>query len=111
MAGAAAPAALRGAPHLHRVSPSPTALSPGIWAAAEAGDTAAVLALLDSEGYACVDARSTYQSTLLHCAARHGHVELAAALLARGADVNALDFGGCGNCAAMLQLGWGGRPA
>lgn len=35
-----------------------------------------------------------YQSTLLHAAARHGHAPLAAALLARGANANALDYGG-----------------
>lgn len=35
-----------------------------------------------------------YQSTLLHAAARHGHAQLAAALLERGADANALDYGG-----------------
>lgn len=35
-----------------------------------------------------------YQSTLLHAAARHGHVQLAAALLQLGADANALDYGG-----------------
>ena len=45
-------------------------------------------------GYPSIDARTLYQSTLLHVAARHGHTELAAALLARGADVNALDYGG-----------------
>ena len=45
-------------------------------------------------GYPSIDARTLYQSTLLHVAARHGHTELAAALLARGADVNSLDYGG-----------------
>lgn len=46
------------------------------------------------EGYCSIDTRSLYQSTLLHAAARHGHVRLAAALLERGANVNALDWGG-----------------
>lgn len=41
-------------------------------------------------GLAC----SVYQSTLLHGAARQGHTGLAAELLRRGADPNALDFGG-----------------
>lgn len=87
-------------------SPAPTVLSPGIWRAAEAGDTAGVLRLLEGEGYTSVDARSTYQSTLLHAAAKHGHLELAAALLRLGADVSALDFGGC--VSEQLQRG-GGR--
>lgn len=85
---AAAPPALR------RLSPAPTALSPAIWAAACAGDVAQVAALYEAEGYTHIDARSTYQSTLLHAAARHGHVRLAADLLAKRADVNAIDFGG-----------------
>ena len=45
-------------------------------------------------GFPSIDTRTLYQSTLLHVAARHGHAELARALLARGADVNALDYGG-----------------
>lgn len=81
-------------PQLRRVSPAPTALSPAIWAAAEAGDTDTVLQLFEAEGYRSIDARSMYQSTLLHAATRHGHVQLAAALLQRGADANALDYGG-----------------
>lgn len=46
------------------------------------------------EGYRSIDARSLYQSTLLHTAAKHGHTELSRALLRRGADVNMLDYGG-----------------
>lgn len=57
MAAAAPPPALAGAPRLRRVSPSPTALSPAIWAAAEAGDTHVVLQLFDAEGYRDIDAR------------------------------------------------------
>lgn len=74
--------------------PRRTTLSGAIWAAAEHGDAAAVEALLDMEGYPGPDCRSLNQSTLLHCAAKRGHLQLAAALLARGADVNALDYGG-----------------
>ncbi|PRW33658.1 ankyrin repeat domain-containing 39-like isoform X1 isoform B [Chlorella sorokiniana] len=92
MAAVAPPPA--GPPLLRRVSPAPTALSPAIWAAAEAGDTDTVLQLFEAEGYRSIDARSMYQSTLLHAAARHGHVQLAAALLQRGSGVNELDYGG-----------------
>ncbi len=53
---AVAPAAV-GPPQLRRVSPAPTALSPAIWAAAEAGDTGAVLQLFEAEGYRSIDAR------------------------------------------------------
>ncbi len=75
-------------------APQRTSLSGAIWAAAERGDAPAVEALLDAEGYSGPDCRSVNQSTLLHCAAKLGHLQLAAALLARGADVNALDYGG-----------------
>lgn len=52
--------------------------------------------LLTLSPFACATLwlRSMYQSTLLHAATRHGHVQLAAALLQRGADANALDYGG-----------------
>jgi hypothetical protein len=53
-----------------------------------------VLQLYDEGGYCSIDTRSVYQSTLLHTAAKHGHVELARALLQRGAQVNLLDYGG-----------------
>lgn len=75
-------------------APQRTSLSGAIWAAAERGDAPAVEVLLDAEGYPGPDCRSVNQSTLLHCAAKLGHLQLAAALLARGADVNALDYGG-----------------
>ena len=68
-------------------------LSASIVDAAEGGDVAAVEGLLDSEGYASPDTRNLNQSTLLHAACRHGHLPLAAALIARGANVNALDYG------------------
>lgn len=55
---AAAPPPLAGAPQgLRRMSPAPTALSPAIWAAAEAGDTVRVLQLFEAEGYRDIDAR------------------------------------------------------
>lgn len=75
-------------------APPRTTLSVAIWAAAERGDTATVDGLLDDEGYPGPDCRSVNQSTLLHCAAKLGHLQLAATLLARGANVNALDYGG-----------------
>lgn len=74
-------------------SPVPATLSAALWHAAEEGCTADVLQLLAEECCA-IDARSIYQSTLLHAAAKHGHLQLARELLARGADVNALDYGG-----------------
>ena len=74
--------------------PPPTVLSSAVVAAAESGAADTTLELFDREGYASIDTRSLYQSTLLHVAAKHGHVELARRLLARGADVNTLDFGG-----------------
>lgn len=73
---------------------SPRALAPALLAAAECGQTAEVLQLYDEGGYRSIDTRSVYQSTLLHTAAKHGHVELARALLQRGAQVNLLDYGG-----------------
>lgn len=71
-----------------------TILSSSIVQAAEQGDTAAVDALLDTEGYVSIDCRSLNQSTLLHLASKNGHCHLTQRLLARGADVNALDYGG-----------------
>lgn len=94
MALAPSPTAQPHSPPRRACSPAPTVLSQSIWRAAEAGDTAQVLHLLATEGYSSVDARSTFQSTLLHAAAKHGHLQLAAALLRLGADVAALDFGG-----------------
>ncbi|EFN53656.1 hypothetical protein CHLNCDRAFT_136398 [Chlorella variabilis] len=75
-------------------APAPTVLSQAVLAACERGDTLATLALFDQEGYLSIDTRSLYQSTLLHTAAKRGHVEVARQLLARGAQVNCLDYGG-----------------
>lgn len=60
-------------------------------AAAERGHLEAVAAALD-EGLP-VDARSVFQSTLLHAAAGRGQWEVVELLLERGADVSAIDFG------------------
>ena len=68
-------------------------LSPAAAAAAVEGDAGAVFEQLAAAGCP-VDARSLYQSTLLHLAARHGHVELAWRLLRAGAAIHALDYGG-----------------
>lgn len=80
----------------HRAAglPPRNVLSASLLRAAEGGDAAATLSLFDEEGYRSIDARSLYQSTLMHTAAKQGHAELARRLLQRGADVNALDFGG-----------------
>ncbi|CAG9467365.1 unnamed protein product [Pedinophyceae sp. YPF-701] len=73
-------------------SSSTSVLGHEIISAAEAGDTAAVLAAIDAG--LDVNARSAFQTTLLHTAARYGHADLLSALLRRGADITALDYGG-----------------
>jgi hypothetical protein len=63
---------------------------PDLFSAAEHGDVDAVRALLASEPD-LVRARDDTGATALHVAAFHGHHEVAEALLAAGADVNARD--------------------
>ncbi|CAD7697097.1 unnamed protein product [Ostreobium quekettii] len=60
--------------------------------AAEDGDLAGVAAGLDAGVDA--NARSVFQTCLLHIAARRGHHEMVLELLRRGAEVGALDYGG-----------------
>ena len=60
--------------------------------AAERGDLMTVCRVLD-EGHLDVNARSRFQSTLVLIASAYGHIEMVRALAARGADVNALDYG------------------
>jgi ankyrin repeat protein len=55
--------------------------------AAKAGDTAKVLALLETDAD-LVNALDTDGSTPLHCATWKGHSEVVACLLRSGADVN-----------------------
>jgi ankyrin repeat protein len=66
-----------------------------IVAAAEHGDVSQVLQLYDRDAYGILDARSRFQSTLLHIAAKCGHADLCRTLLSAGlCDVHAVDFGG-----------------
>lgn len=59
----------------------------------ESGRTKDVLSRLKQDIYFDINVRTVYQSTMLHLAARHGHVELAAELLKEGADLHSLDYG------------------
>ncbi|KAK9819273.1 hypothetical protein WJX81_003636 [Elliptochloris bilobata] len=62
-------------------------------AAATAGDVLGVLLYLDAHPQQLHN-RTIFQSELIHIAARNGHCVLLEELLKRGADINALDFGG-----------------
>ena len=57
---------------------------------AERGDVQHVLTSLDNGTH--VNARSVFQTCLLHIAAQRGYEELLAQLIERGADLNALDY-------------------
>ena len=55
------------------------------------------------EGGGSVNARTVYQSQLLHVAARHGQLEVLEMLLrAPGIDVMALDYVSCSLCCTVL---------
>ena len=60
--------------------------------AVERGDVETLRAALDAG--LPVDARTVFQSTLLHIASRCGHWAAVELLLSRGADVRAIDYGG-----------------
>src|SRR5688572_25418794 len=66
-----------------------TALNEELWNAARAGDVARVTGALDRG--ADVNAGNRYNATALFFAADRGHVEVIKLLIARGANVNALD--------------------
>ena len=66
-----------------------TTLNEELWNAARAGDVARVTKALDAG--ADVNAGNRYKATALFFAADKGHVEVIKVLLARGADVNAVD--------------------
>lgn len=72
--------------------------------AAERGDVEMVKQVLDRGTH--VDARSVFQTCLVHIAARQGHADMLEMLIARGANVNALDYvPGCVVLHKLAQMG------
>ncbi|GMH40239.1 hypothetical protein BSKO_08143 [Bryopsis sp. KO-2023] len=69
-----------------------TALTQRAFNAASVGDVESVIEYLESD--LAVDVRSVFQTCLIHIAAKDGRLSLLKALVERGADVNALDYGG-----------------
>jgi ankyrin repeat protein len=91
----------------------PSILGPGkeavrsLHQAAEDGDVETVRARLHATPHLALSTE-VYNLTPLHRAAGHGHTEIAALLVATGADVNAKDYGGATPLHAAASAGHAG---